>query len=133
MRIPTLRACALAASLAVGAALIAPSPALSQEGEVTIVMNLQLVEGTAMRRALTSVRPILEHIRAQPGLISETLLMGSVDVSQDYVHVTRWESVEDWEALHEDQAFLDLLSAMNPGFEPAIAQVYMGVPPAAQP
>ena len=123
-----MRPLALAAALAALA-----TPALSQGGEVTIVMNLELSEGASIREALTSIRPVLERIREQPGLIEETLLMGSVDVSQDYVHVMRWQSVEDWEALYEDSAFLEELSTMNPAFEASIAEVYMSVPPAAQP
>ena len=39
------------------------------------------------------------------------------------IHVTRWERLEDWEAMSTDQAFLDLLTETDPEFEPTTAEV----------
>ena len=119
-------------SLALAAALAAlATPALPQEGEVTIVMSLELPEGGSQRAALQEMKPIRDRILEQPGLIEEQVLKGSVETSQDYVQVMRWESMADWEALFEDQVFLDLLSQADPRFRTGAAEVYTPVPPEA--
>lgn len=123
-----MRTLALTATLAATLATAAPEPAPAQGEEgVTIVMMLHLAEGISHAAALNSTGPVIERIREQPGLIDETLLAGSTANAPDYVHVMRWERQEDWEALFEDQAFLDLLRTMEPGFEPSAAEVYMPV------
>ena len=111
------------------AALAAPlSPALAQSGEgVTVVFSLDLMEGSSERAGLQSIQPILDFVRQQPGLIDEQLLQGQVGVAMDYVHVMRWERLEDFEAMFEDQAFLDTLTAIDPKFEPTAAEVYTPV------
>ena len=123
-----MRPLALAAALAALA-----TPALSQGGEVTIVMSLSLPEGGSARAALQEMKPIRDRLLAQPGLIEEQVLKGSGANSEDYVQVMRWESMEDWEALFEDRAFLDLLTQADPRFETGAAEVYTPVPAEALP
>ena len=121
-------------SLALAAALAAlATPALPQGGEVTIVMSLDLPEGGSERAALQEMKPIRDRVLEQPGLIEEQVLRGGAAGSQDFVQVMRWESMHDWEALFEDQAFLDLLSAADPRFRTGAAEVYTPVPPKSLP
>ena len=117
----TLTIAAALAALAAGAA-----PAQDEDG-VTVVFALDLAEGSSRGAAVNSIDPILEHVRAQPGLIDEQLLKGNTDNAQDYVHVMRWEEMADFEAMFEDQAFLDILTGIDPKFEPSMAEVYLPV------
>lgn len=125
-----MKTLALAAALAAPLALAAPTgaPAHDTEEGVAVVFALNVPEGGADGgEAVASLNPIREFVRAQPGLLDEQLLQGQVGVAQDYLHVTRWERLEDWEAMFEDQAFLDILTGIDPRFEPAQAEIYLPV------
>ena len=116
--------------LAFAAALTLATPGAFAQDEdgITVAFALNLAEGSVTRGALASLEPIRAFVREQPGLIDEQLLRGEVGSSEDYIHVTRWERLEDWEAMFTDQAFLDLLTATDPEFEPTTAEVYTPVP-----
>lgn len=107
---------------ALAAALPLAAPAQQMSG-ATIVIELQVEEGRVRNEALASMQPILNHIREQDGLLGDRLLQSSEDPSR-YVHVMEWVSFDQWEALFEDQAFLDLLTEMRPGFESDPAMIY---------
>ena len=121
-----MRTLAIAAALAASPAGLALAQDLGPEG-VTVVFALDLSEDSSRGAAVSSIQPILDYVRDQPGLIDEQLLRGTVDTSQDYVHVMRWELLEDFEAMFNDQAFLDILMAIDPGFEQTAAEVYLPV------
>ena len=91
-------------------------------------MAVDLAEGEAQRAALNAMQPVIDYIRGRPGLIDEQLLRGTTGTSRDFVHVMRWERLEDWETMFADQAFLDILSDSVPMFEePGTAEVYLPV------
>lgn len=118
----------LAALLAPICFALAPT-AWAQEGSgVAVAIALDLPQGGSSRAGLASIEPIRTFVRGRPGLVEERLLQGQVDSANDFIHLTVWERLEDWEALFEDQAFLDLLSATDPQFEPSLAEVYTSIP-----
>ena len=121
-----MRTLATVAALAALTAGPAPAQDLGEEG-VTVVFALNLAKDSSRGSAVDSIQPILDYVRERPGLIDEQLLRGTVGTSQDYVHVMRWEALEDFEAMFADQAFLDILTAVDPGFEPSAAEVYLPV------
>ena len=118
---------ALAAALATPLVLSAVA-APAQEGGVMVAFALNLPEDGTGRGALASLEPIREFVRGRPGLIDEVLPEGEVGSSGDFLHVTRWERLEDWEAMFLDQAFLELLTATDPQFEATTAEVYTAMP-----
>lgn len=125
-----MRAIAIAAALAAAGAG-APAPAHDAEGAegaVTVVLVLDVAEGSAPRAAAAAVEPIRAYVRTRPGLLDEAMLRGTVETSEDFLHVTRWEALEDWEAMFADQAFLDILSGIDPQFDASAAEVYLPLP-----
>lgn len=122
-----MRAIAIAAALAAAGAG-APAPAQDAEGAVTVVLVLDVAEGSAPRAAAAAVEPIRAYVRTRPGLLDEAMLRGTVETSEDFLHVTRWEALEDWEAMFADQAFLDILSGIDPQFDASAAEVYLPLP-----
>lgn len=120
-----IRPLALAATLALGG-LAAPgaSHAMGHDEGVTIVFELHLEDMTSERAAISHLQPVIDFVRRQDGHIESVLLRGEAGSPSDFVHVTRWHSVADWEAMFESAEFLAILSDMMPGFAPAAAQVW---------
>ena len=124
---PTLRP--PAAAIALAAALAAPvsGHAMGHDEGVTIVFALNLQDMSSERAALSELQPVIDFVRASDGYIEDVVLRGEEGSTSDFLHVTRWEAVADWEAMFESAEFLAILTGMMPGFAPSAAQVWRPV------
>ena len=88
---------------------------------------LDLQDMSSERAALSQLQPVVDFVRLSDGYIEDVILRGEEGSTSDFLHVTRWETVSDWEAMFESAEFLGILDDMMPGFAPSAAQVWRPV------
>ena len=128
---PSRRSLAAAMLLAV-LWLLPPAPALSQSapppGGTVVVMLFTVTPGTPTATAVSGMKEILAFAKTQPGLIDEVLLASTFpDNKPSHIHLMRWRSLSDWEALHDSPEFLSLLRSKAALFEWRPAEVFVPV------
>lgn len=122
-----------AATLLAGLWLLPASQALSQDaasppGGTIVVMLLTVTPGTPTTSAVAGMKEILAFVKRQPGLIEEVLLASSFRGNRpSHIHLMRWRSLSDWEALHNSPEFLSLLQSKGALFEWRPAEVFVPV------
>jgi hypothetical protein len=123
-----------AAAVLLAALWLAPvSPALSQSaasppGGTIVVLLFTVTPGTPTATAVAGMKGVLAFMKTQPGLLEESLLASSFPGNKpSHIHLMRWRSLSDWEALHNSPEFLSLLQSKGALFEWRPAEVFVPV------
>lgn len=102
--------------------------ALAQPQGVTVAAPMDMVSGADPEEAVAAMQRVREHVRGSPGLIGEELLQsGFPDAGPSHIHVTYWETFDDWEALFQSPELLALLEETAPFFTVVPARAYTAV------
>ena len=130
----SLRRRSLAAAMLLAAVwLLPPAPALSQSaasppGGTVVVLLFTVTPGTPTATAVAGMKDILAFAKTQPGLIEEVLLASTFPGNKpSHIHLMRWRSLSDWEALHDSPEFLSLPRSKAALFEWRPAEVFVPV------
>jgi hypothetical protein len=113
--------------------LLPAAPALSQgaaspPGGTIVVLLFTVTPGTPTTTAVAGMKDVIAFVRRQPGLLEEALLASSFPGNKpSHIHLMRWRSLSDWEALHELPEFLSLLQSKGALFEWRPAEVFIPV------
>jgi len=102
--------------------------AASASNNTTVVMLLTVHEGQPAAPAVAAMKEIVAFIGKATGLIDQSLLVSSFPNNKpSHVHIMRWNSIKDWEALSSSQEFLDLVSSNTMLFDLKTAEVFTPV------
>ena len=109
-----LRATALAIALAVSSPAMQAQTVPALDDPNTVVTVMQFTARGASTRAQLQERmgAIRDYIRKQPGYIENALMENrSGNGKPDFVGVSRWKSLKDWEALWLKPEFQKLVAS----------------------
>lgn len=102
--------------------------AAAKAGEAVIVVPYMVEPGRSRTDAMQAIENIAAELRAQPGFVDAQLLEeGAPDGQQQFVHVTRWGSFDDWNAVSGSADFQKVLDANLPYVRVNLTQVYRPV------
>ncbi len=97
-------------------------PALDDPNTVVTVMQFTANTAATRPQLQERMRAIRDYLRTQPGYVENVLMENRNSTSKpDYVGVSRWKSVKDWEALWLKPEFQKLVASvaevgtLNPG------------------
>ena len=99
---------------AVGASFAAVSGAQAQTtaAPITLVIELTATRSKPRAEAVAAMKRVVEVIARQPGLVDEMLMENkNPDNKPSHVHVMRWRSLQNWEAVHTNPEFQKVLQA----------------------
>ena len=82
------------------AAMSAPVPALDDPSTVVTVMQFSAKSPAVKPELMKRMTAIRDFIRKQPGYVDNVLMENrNPDTQPNFVGVSRWKSIKDWEAL----------------------------------
>jgi hypothetical protein len=124
------------AGVSVAAVLLAcallPIGSLRAQGAekvTTIAILITVPEDQPMTPAAAMMKEMMAHIAKQAGLIDQTLLASSFPGNKpSHVHISRWQSLSDWESLNESAEFLALVERTGRYIDLQSAEVFQPVP-----
>lgn len=102
--------------------------AATAAGDTVIVVPYTVEPGRSRADAVKAIGDIAANMRTQPGHVDARLLEESAPgVQPQFVHVTRWRSFDDWNALSGSPEFQKVLDRNLPAVRVSLAQVYKPV------
>jgi hypothetical protein len=111
-----------------GIALLSARSAPANTTGVIIAMPLNAKPGVPTSDVISAMRPFIEFIRSQKGLLEERLL--AANFANDYLthlHFMRWRQIGDWENLSADENFLKLFDNAADVFTLRPAEIFTQV------
>lgn len=118
----------VAAGVGAGIGFASTRSALADTRGVIVAVPLTAKPGKSADQVVSAMRPIINLIRSQKGLLEEVLLGSSFPNNRpSHIHFMRWKEQRDWENLSADQKFLSALSASGDVFSLQPAEIFTAV------
>jgi heme-degrading monooxygenase HmoA len=102
--------------------------AVAAFAETTVVILIDLEPGKPIDEVVKAIKTVAAFVKKQPGFVQGDLLQSTIPNNKPaYVHIMRWDKLDDWANVSGNPEFQKVLEANSPYFIIRPAEVFVQV------